>query len=86
MSDDIAAHVAALRTGDDAAKKAAARALWILARDDDRKVAIAKAGGIAPLVALARGGTDGQKKNAAGALRNLALNETAKAAVKKAGW
>jgi len=37
-------------------------------------VAIARAGGIAPLVALARGGTDGQKEQAAAALRNLAVD------------
>ena len=68
-------------------KEEAAGALCSLARDNpDNRVAIARAGGIAPLVALARDGTDGQKEQAAGALRNLASSKTVKAAIKKAGW
>ena len=60
--------------------------LCSLARNcDNNKVAIAKAGGIAPLVALARGGTDGQKENAAGALANLAFNDDNQMAIAKAG-
>ena len=48
-------------------------------------MAIAKAGGIAPLVALARGGTDGQKEEAARALRNLACNADNQVAIATAG-
>ena len=54
--------VAQLRCGGDRQREQAARGLCSLASNsDNNKVAIAKAGGIAPLVALARGGTDGQK-------------------------
>ena len=61
----------------------AAKALKNLAfNSDNNKVAIAKAGGIAPLVALARDGTNGQKTEAAAALRNLSLNKTSLAAMK----
>ena len=53
MSAGIAAHVAALRTGDDAAKEAAALALWRLACGEAAngvviRVAIAEAGAIPP--------------------------------------
>ena len=49
-------------------------------------VAIAKAGGIAPLVALARGGTDGQKEVAAAALQVLAYgNDNNRVAIARAG-
>jgi len=60
--------------------------LWRLAENADNQVAIAKAGGIAPLVALARDGTDGQKKYAAAALRKLAHNAVSKVAIAKAGF
>ena len=63
----------------------AAIALWNLADNDDTKVAITEAGGIAPLIALARGGTDGQKGSAAGALRRLASNDDSQVAIAEAG-
>ena len=50
-------------------------------------MAIAEAGGIAPLVALARGGTDGQKEYAALALAVLADNNfNNQVAIEEAGW
>ena len=55
-------------------------------RNADNRVAIAKAGGIAPLVALARDGTYWQKYFADGALANLATNADNKVAIAKAGW
>ena len=61
--------------------------LCSLARNcDNNKVAIAKAGGIAPLVALARGGTARRKYQAAGALRRLAFNADNKVTIQNAGW
>ena len=48
-------------------------------------MAIAQAGGIAPLVALARDGTDGQKQWAAAALWNLAVNDDNQVAIARAG-
>ena len=64
----------------------AAEALWILMyRDANNQVAIAIAGGIAPLVALTHGGTRRQKYLAAGALRSLAFNDDNKVAIAAAG-
>ena len=48
-------------------------------------MAIARAGGIAPLVAMARDGTDEQKEEAAGALGNLAHNADNQVAIARAG-
>ena len=71
----------------DAQKEHAARALGSLAVNADNAVAIARAGGIAPLVALATSGTDGQKEYAAGALRILALiNADNKRLIENAGY
>ena len=60
-----------VRRGRDTVRGVAAGVLRNLANDDDNQVAIAAAGGIAPLVELARSGTDEQKEYAAGALRRL---------------
>jgi hypothetical protein len=49
-------------------------------------LAIAQAGGIAPLVELTRSGSAGAKEEAAGALWNLALNADIKMAIAQAGW
>jgi len=73
------------KSGSPAAREDAAKALRSLACNDDNKVAIAEAGGIAPLVALARDGTDGQKEAAAAALRRLAFNADNKVAIAAAG-
>ena len=59
----------------------AAGALRNLAVNADNNVAIASAGGIAPLVALARDGTEAQKEEAAAALAVLAVNDANKAAI-----
>ena len=74
--DDIAPLVALItplvalaRDGTDDQKTQAARKLAILARDEDNQLAIAEAGGIAPLAALARG-TDEQETFAAAALQH----------------
>ena len=74
-----------LRSGGGGQKEQAARELRLLAESADNQVAIAKAGGIAPLVALARNGTDAQKEKAAGALGNLARNADNQVAIAKAG-
>ena len=61
--------------------EAAAMALKDLARGNAaNQVAIAEAGGIAPLVELVRGGSAGAKQQAAGALRNLASENAANTA------
>uniref|UniRef100_A0A7S3TD12 Uncharacterized protein n=1 Tax=Emiliania huxleyi TaxID=2903 RepID=A0A7S3TD12_EMIHU len=87
IPSEVRTWVAQLRGGSDGQKEAAARELWVLAFDNaDNKVAIAKAGGIAPLVALARGGTARQKYQAAGALRRLAFNADNKMTIQNAGW
>ena len=58
--------VAALRTGDAAAKEAAAQALAELPRTHANVAAIAELGGaIAPLVELLRGGSADAKEHAA---------------------
>ena len=67
--------VARARGGTDFQKEQAARELASLALDAGNQVAIAQAGGIAPLVELAQRGTDGQKVQAARALRNLSFND-----------
>ena len=82
---DVPTLVALARDGTDGEKERAAAALANLAHNADNQVAIAKAGGIAPLVALARG-TNGQKEQAAAALRNLAANKTNLAAMKDLGY
>jgi len=76
--------VALARDGTDDEKTQAARKLSILARDDDNHVAIAAAGGIAPLAALARG-TDEQETFAAAALAHLALSADNQVAITQAG-
>uniref|UniRef100_A0A7S3WV90 Uncharacterized protein n=1 Tax=Emiliania huxleyi TaxID=2903 RepID=A0A7S3WV90_EMIHU len=60
---DVPELVLHLSGGGDKRKEQAAAALAKLARNADNRVAIAKAGGIAPLVALARGGTDGYRRS-----------------------
>ena len=76
--------VALARDGTEDEKAQAARKLAILARDDDNQVAIAEAGGIAPLAALARG-TDEQETFAAAALAHLALSADNQVAITQAG-
>ena len=87
---DVPTLVALARDGTDGEKERAAAALANLAHNADNQVAIAKAGGIAPLVALARGGTFGhsprdrhlrsvyrlQKEYAAAALRHLGCTKS----------
>ena len=65
-------------------KVEAAAALRNLARNADNQVAIAKAGGIAPLVALARDGTEKQNEQATMSLWNLAVNDDNQVAIAKA--
>ena len=62
-----------LRSGSARTQEKAAAELRNLAVNADNQVAIAQAGGIAPLVELTRSGSAGAKELAAGALRNLAL-------------
>ena len=64
--------VVLVRDGTNLDKLRAALTLYNLAENDDNKVAIATAGGIAPLVALVNGGTDKHKLVAAEALGMLA--------------
>ena len=85
IPSEVRKWVAQLRSGGDGQKKEGAAALARLARNADNQVAIAAAGGIAPLVALARGGTDGQKEHAAAALLILAVNDDNTVAIAKAG-
>ena len=70
MPQSVTSLVALVRDGTDEQKANAADALQNLACNNDaNRVAIADAGGIAPLVALmVRDGTDEQKANAADAL------------------
>ena len=69
IPSEVRKWVEQLRSGGDRQKEEAARELWKLASNsDNNKVAIARAGGIAPLVALVGDGTDGQKEKAAAAL------------------
>ena len=77
--------VARARGGTDFQKEQAARELASLALDAGNQVAIAQAGGIAPLVTLARSGTDGQKVQAALALAFLANNVVNQVAIAQAG-
>ena len=74
-----------LRSGSARTQEQAASELRILAVNADNQVAIAQAGGIAPLVELTRSGSAGAKEQAAGALRNLALNADNKVAIAQAG-
>ncbi|KAH8087722.1 hypothetical protein JL720_7042 [Aureococcus anophagefferens] len=75
VMNTVAGHVRALREGDDAAKTAAARALYT--RDRAIKIAFAEAGGIPPLVELLRDGSMEAKPEAAWALGSLAFNNAA---------
>ena len=86
----ISAHMRALREGDDATKTEAARALRNLASgvpDPWRanRVAIANAGGIAPLVELLRDGSAEAKAQAAEALAVLMFNVDNRALIAEAG-
>ncbi|KAH8049104.1 hypothetical protein JL722_12104 [Aureococcus anophagefferens] len=89
MADRIAAHVRALREGDDASKTAAARELGSLAfssSNPENKVLIAQAGGIEPLVQLLHDGSAVAKVRAVWALQNLAEHNGAnKLAIAEAG-
>ena len=60
-------------------------ALANLAYNEDNRVAIAAAGGIAPLVEVVRSGCAGAKGDAAVALGNLALNDDNRVAIAAAG-
>jgi vacuolar protein 8 len=83
---EIEGLVRALREGDNAAKVAAATALFSLACNyAANKVAIAAAGGIPPLVELLRDGSVDAKAVAARALRNLAYNDANKVLIAEAG-
>ena len=61
----IAPLIELVRSGNAAAKEAAAAALSLLAIEDANRVAIAEAGAIAPLVELVRRGSEDAKENAA---------------------
>ena len=74
-----------VRSGDAAGKTNAARALANLSSADDKLVAVAAAGAIAPLVELARGGDATGKEAAARALRTLAGNDDNAVAIAAAG-
>ena len=63
----LSAGVGAMTEGGSADAKNAAAALARLAKNAANQVAIAEAGGIAPLVELARGGSSRAKESAAGA-------------------
>ena len=67
------------------ARECAAGALANLAYNEDNRVAIAAAGGIAPLVEVVRSGCAGAKGDAAVALGNLALNDDNRVAIAAAG-
>ncbi|KAH8052998.1 hypothetical protein JL720_14781 [Aureococcus anophagefferens] len=85
--ETVAGHVRALREGDDAAKTAAARALYTLAVMPgvavgaevrySYRVMIVEAGGIPPLVDLLRAGNAEANSEAARALCELAFNNAA---------
>ena len=88
MADRIAAHVRALREGDDASKTAAARELGSLAwssSNPENKVLIAQAGGIEPLVQLLHDGSAVAKVRAVRALGSLAWNDANKVLIAEAG-
>ena len=74
-----------LRSGSVWTQEQAAEALGALAVNADNRVAIAQAGGIAPLVALTRSGSAGAREQAAGALRLLAINGDTSGAIANAG-
>ena len=73
-----------LQSGGEGAR-CAAGALVYLAWNDDNKVAIAAAGGIAPLVELVRSGRADAKGSAARALANLSRNADNRVAIAAAG-
>ena len=86
--EDIENILFLMRSGTDEQKELAAGVLGSLARDHDKKEAIAATGGIEALVALVRSGTDhpdGQKDQAAWALAVLAENDDNKVAIAAAG-
>ena len=88
MADRIAAHVRALREGDDALKTVAARELDSLAwssSNPENKVLIAQAGGIEPLVQLLHDGSAVAKVRAVRALGSLAWNKRNKVLIAEAG-
>ena len=80
---EISALVAALRTGDAAAKEAAVREMMNLTMNPANRVAIAEEGGIPPLIELVRDGSAGARALAvaAGALLCLAKNDANKEAI-----
>ncbi|KAK7249239.1 hypothetical protein SO694_00046264 [Aureococcus anophagefferens] len=83
---EIKGLVRALRSGDDAAKTAAARTLCNLAFQDYNRDLIRYAGGVPPLVELVRDGSAEAKFEAAWALSILARNNAAnKVAIAAAG-
>ena len=81
----LPALVAALGASDAVMTEAAARALAKLAFNEATEVAIAKAGGIAPLVEVVRLGRDSAKKAAVVALRSLSIKDANKVAIAEAG-
>ena len=88
MAASIAAHVRALREGDDASKTAAAVALCSLTWSPyipENRVAIAQAGGIEPLVQLLHDGSAMAKVRAVRALGSLAWNDANKVLIAEAG-
>ena len=74
-----------LRSGSARTQEQAASELRNLAVNADNQVAIAQAGGIAPLVELTRSGSAYAKEKAAGALWSLALNADNQVAIAQAG-
>lgn len=61
----------------DGVREDAARCLWSIAVNEQKKIDIANAGAIAPLVRLvAEGSNDGVREAGAGALQNLAANNS----------
>ncbi|KAH8074299.1 hypothetical protein JL721_1852 [Aureococcus anophagefferens] len=84
-SGRIAAHVRALREGDDTSKAVARRVLGYLAGRPGNRVLIAEAGGIPPLVDFLRDGSAEAKVQAAWALRNLSSDYAAKVLIAEAG-
>ena len=81
----LSAGVGAMTEGGSADAKNAAAALARLAKNAANQVAIAEAGGIAPLVELARGGSEGAKTWALLALANLATSSANQVAIAEAG-
>lgn len=72
-------------TGSEKAKENAG-ALWILALNNNNKVAIGKEKGIKPLIEPLTTGSELAKENAAGALLNMAMNiDNQKTIIKEGG-